>query len=71
MPRSAELERECQQYKEKTQEENQRIVENELEKIALLKNELQDKENSMLAERRKYSRERTSTMQRLVNICMS
>jgi len=46
-----ELETERLQYKEKMQEENQKIVENELSKIAQLKDDLQNKENALLAEK--------------------
>ena len=47
-----ELEVEQQGYKEKAQEENQRMVEGELREIALLKSELQRKEAALFEEKR-------------------
>lgn len=66
--KAAELERERQQYKAKTQEENQRIVENELEKIASLKNELQNKENTLLAEKREVELKKNEIAEKLNQI---
>ncbi|MBU4374445.1 MAG: hypothetical protein KJ714_08440, partial [Euryarchaeota archaeon] len=66
--KTAELEKDRQQYKEKAQEENQRIVENELEKIALLKNELQNKENSLLAEKQQAELKKNELSEKLNQI---
>lgn len=63
-----ELEKERQQYKEKMQEENQKIVENELEKIARLKDDLQNKENTLLAEKYQVDLKKTEVSEKLNQI---
>ncbi len=63
-----ELEKERQQYKEKMQEENQKIVENELEKIAHLKDDLQNKENTLLAEKYQVDLKKSEVSEKLNQI---
>ncbi|MFA4957496.1 MAG: hypothetical protein WC556_11060 [Candidatus Methanoperedens sp.] len=63
-----ELEKERQQYKEKMQEENQRIVENELKEIARLKDDLQNKENTLLAEKYQVDLKKNEVSEKLNQI---
>lgn len=63
-----ELEKERQQYKEKMQEENQKIVDNELEKIARLKDDLQNKENTLLAEKYQVDLKKNEVSEKLNQI---
>ncbi|MBU4222567.1 MAG: hypothetical protein KKA10_13325 [Euryarchaeota archaeon] len=64
----AELEKEREQYKEKMQEENQRIVENELKEIARLKDDLQNKENTLLAEKYQVDLKKNEVSEKLNQI---
>lgn len=63
-----ELEKERQQYKEKMQEENQKIVENELNEIARLKDDLQNKENTLLAEKYQVDLKKNEVSEKLNQI---
>ncbi|MBU4222248.1 MAG: hypothetical protein KKA10_11665 [Euryarchaeota archaeon] len=64
----SELEKERQQYKEKMQEENQKIVENELKEIARLKDDLQNKENTLLAEKYQVDLKKSEVSEKLNQI---
>ncbi len=64
----SELEKERQAYKEKMQEENQRIVENELKEVARLKDELQNKENTLLAEKEQVEIKKNELSEKLNQI---